>query len=112
MTRSLLPRFIIVGGAPASGKTTLAEQLAAELSLPLLTKDLFKEALFDYPGLPADRERSGELSRAAYAALYRVAARAHRRRNQPDPRSQLPPRALGARALAPGRALAGRRHPL
>ena len=75
MTRGPVPRLVIVGGAPASGKTTLAERLAAESSLPLLTKDLFKEALFDSLGLPADRERSGELSRAAYIMLYRVAAR-------------------------------------
>ncbi|HEX5416950.1 MAG TPA: ATP-binding protein [Chloroflexota bacterium] len=75
MTLTPVPRLILIGGAPASGKTTLAERLATELSLPLLTKDLFKEALFDSLGIPADRERSAELSRAAFTILYRVAAR-------------------------------------
>jgi len=71
----IVPRLVLVGGAPASGKTTLAEQLAEELSLPLVTKDLLKEALFDSLGVPADRERSAELSRAAYTVLYRIASR-------------------------------------
>jgi predicted kinase len=67
-------RLILVGGAPASGKTTLAERLAADLGYPLLTKDLIKESFFDALGSP-DREYSKKLSLASYAVLYRVAQR-------------------------------------
>src|SRR6187397_2538811 len=35
---------------PASGKSTLAAQLAAELGIPYFTKDDFKELLFDTGG--------------------------------------------------------------
>jgi predicted kinase len=41
------PLLLIVTGPPAAGKTTLAVRLAADLRLPLFTKDLFKEALHD-----------------------------------------------------------------
>lgn len=68
------PPLVIVGGAPASGKTTLARRLAGALSLPLLTKDDIKEALFDALG-PADMEQSRRLGRASYSVLYVVAAR-------------------------------------
>jgi predicted kinase len=39
--------FVLVVGWPASGKSTLAAALAAELDLPLLAKDEVKEALMD-----------------------------------------------------------------
>ncbi len=65
---------MLVGGAPASGKTTLTRVLARELCLPLLTKDLVKEALFDTLG-SGDRQRSRELSLAAYAVLYAIVTR-------------------------------------
>ncbi len=68
------PPLVIVSGAPASGKTTLARRLAAALSLPLLTKDDIKEALFDVLG-PADIEQSRQLGRASYRVLYVIAAR-------------------------------------
>jgi len=68
------PPLVIVSGAPASGKTTLARRLAAALSLPLLTKDDIKEALFDALGTP-DLEQSRQLGRAAYRVLYLIAAR-------------------------------------
>ena len=68
------PLLVIVSGSPASGKSTLAAQLASDFGLPLFSKDLLKEALFDTLGA-ADRERSRELSVAAYRLLYTIAAR-------------------------------------
>ena len=44
------PIVILVSGMPASGKSTLAAQLAAELGIPYFTKDDFKELLFDTGG--------------------------------------------------------------
>jgi predicted kinase len=41
---------VLVSGAPGSGKTTLAVPLAAQLDLPLLSKDIIKEQLFDTLG--------------------------------------------------------------
>src|SRR4051794_10844242 len=44
------PLAVVVSGIPASGKTTLARQLALALELPLVSKDVIKEALFDALG--------------------------------------------------------------
>ena len=65
---------MIVGGAPATGKTTLAERLGASLALPVITKDEIKERLADALGA-GDRERSRELGAATYALLYGLAGR-------------------------------------
>jgi predicted kinase len=73
-TRETQPRLIIVSGAPASGKSTLAERLARELHHPLLAKDAFKESLADTLG-SRDREWSKALGLAAMRLLYDVAAR-------------------------------------
>jgi predicted kinase len=61
----------IILGSPASGKTTLARRLAADLNLPCLCKDDVKEALFDVLG-SKDREWSRRLSDASFAALARL----------------------------------------
>ncbi len=45
-----MPPQIIVCGPPASGKTLLAEQLSLTLSLPVISKDLIKDALMDHLG--------------------------------------------------------------
>lgn len=63
------PVLVIVSGSAASGKTTLAERLAHDLCLPLLSRDGFKECLMDVLGCP-DRQRSRELGAASYAILY------------------------------------------
>src|SRR5580658_5744058 len=62
----------IILGSPASGKTTLARRLAADLGLPCLYKDDVKEALFDVLG-SKDREWSRLLSDASFAALAQLA---------------------------------------
>ena len=69
--------LIIVNGLPGSGKTTLAKQLASELSLPLFRKDAIKETLAD--GLISIRPRhetsiewSQQLGRTSAAVLWRL----------------------------------------
>jgi predicted kinase len=66
------PLVLIVTGPPASGKSSLGRQLAASLGLPLLSKDLFKESLFDSLGW-GDREWSRRLGGASMQLLYRSA---------------------------------------
>jgi predicted kinase len=66
--------FVVVGGAPATGKTTLALALGVSLGLPVITKDDIKEALAA-PFATGDREWSKQLGVAAYSALYAVAER-------------------------------------
>lgn len=65
--------FVLVGGWPASGKTTLARALAAELGLAYLSKDEVKEALMDRLGAPGTVQESRELGAAAVTAVLRVA---------------------------------------
>ena len=63
---------ILIAGAPASGKTTLARSLGARLNLPILSKDNIKETLFD--ALPVNGEWSRPLGRASYRLLLRLIA--------------------------------------
>lgn len=65
--------FVLVGGWPGSGKTTLSHALASHLDLPCLSKDAVKEALMDALGAPASVEESRTLGRAAVFALLRAA---------------------------------------
>lgn len=62
------PLLIIVGGPPAAGKSSTAEWLAKEFTLPLLSRDFFKEAMMDTLGSP-DAETTHEYGIAAYAIL-------------------------------------------
>jgi predicted kinase len=65
--------FVVVSGPPASGKSTLAPQLAGALSLPLVAKDVIKDALMSVLPVP-DLEASREIGRAAVRAMFAVAA--------------------------------------
>jgi predicted kinase len=65
--------FVLVGGWPGSGKTTLSRALASELGIDCLSKDDFKEALMDRLGAPATVEESRELGVAAVVALLDAA---------------------------------------
>jgi predicted kinase len=63
---------VVVSAPPASRKSTLATALAAELGLPPLAKDRFKDALMDSLGAP-DLDASRRLGAAALATLLAVA---------------------------------------
>lgn len=69
--------FVLVGGWPGSGKTTLSRALALELGIPYLSKDVLKEALMDALGAPATVEESRELGRAAVFAVLGAARGCH-----------------------------------
>jgi predicted kinase len=71
--RSARPLVVlIVTGPPASGKSTIGRELAAALRLPYLSKDLFKETLFDALGWH-DRAWSQRLGGASMDLLFRSA---------------------------------------
>jgi predicted kinase len=61
--------LIIILGPPATGKTTLGRRLAADLRLPFLGRDDFKERLFDRLGW-RDREWSRQLGMASWDLLW------------------------------------------
>jgi hypothetical protein len=65
--------FVLVGGWPGSGKTTLGRALAKELDLAFLSKDELKEALMDGLGAPATVEESERLGAAAVRCVLRAA---------------------------------------
>lgn len=63
------PRWILITGLPATGKSTLAGHLATRFGVPLLAKDTFKEALLDAAG-PVDAVRSRALSNQSFERLF------------------------------------------
>lgn len=67
--------YVLVTGLPGSGKTTIAEPLAAALDLPLLARDTIKEALWDALG-GGDLAWSRRLGAASAEAFWRLAAQA------------------------------------
>jgi predicted kinase len=62
-------RLIVVSGASASGKTHIADALAAHLDAPVLHKDTFKESMMD-AAPPETREESAQLGRLAWPVLF------------------------------------------
>lgn len=63
---------MIFTGPPASGKSALAEQVAAELPWPLFTKDEFKESLADVFEVDS-LEWSHRLGSASFVLLFEIA---------------------------------------
>ena len=71
MNEGTLPLVVIVGGAPATGKTTLAGPLADALGLPLLSKDLIKESLMNSFAV-IDIAMSERIGGAAWELLFLI----------------------------------------
>ena len=69
------PRLVIVSGSSASGKSSIARELAAEMGLASLALDDVKEGLFDSLGLPKDEAESERLDIAAYLLIDRLGRR-------------------------------------
>lgn len=72
---------ILVTGIPAAGKSTMAEFLASELKIPVISKDTIKEILFDNVGFQS-REEKVKLGTASLEIMY-YAARQLMRMRQP-----------------------------
>ena len=70
-------RIVLVSGAPAAGKTSLARPLAGLLKLPLIAKDDIKETLVDVLGdQGGDLAWSRKIGGAAMELLWKLAERA------------------------------------
>lgn len=65
------PTLIVVSGMWASGKTTLARRLAADLNLPLIYRDGIKESFFDAVG-QASREELDKLGTGSYGIMFHI----------------------------------------
>jgi predicted kinase len=61
--------LIIVTGLPCSGKTNLGRQISGLFKIPFISKDEFKERLFDTLGW-IDRAWSKKLSGASYEMMF------------------------------------------
>lgn len=65
------PTLVVVTGPPASGKSTIARELARELGMPFVSKDDLKERLYETFG--SDDELQPAIDGAALAILFSVA---------------------------------------
>ena len=64
--------LVLINGPPCAGKSHLTDVLAASTSLPIMTKDMIKETVYDSAGW-ADRDWSRRLGTAASALLWMFA---------------------------------------
>lgn len=64
-------RLLLVTGAPATGKTSLAREVGQKYGLPVITKDDFKERLFNELGW-SDRQWSRKIGKASYTLMYYI----------------------------------------
>jgi predicted kinase len=65
------PSLILVSGAPATGKTTIANLLFMRLRIPIISKDVIKESLFETMG-HSDREWSKKLGFSSIVLMFEL----------------------------------------
>ena len=65
----MYPTILIVTGRPAAGKSTLSKWLSKELKIPLVSKDIIREELFDRLGWK-DRKWAQELGKASMDMMF------------------------------------------
>jgi predicted kinase len=66
--------FVLVSGAPGSGKSTVASKLTPALQMPLIAKDMIKESIWDALSPPAgDLGWSRRVGGAAMELLWALA---------------------------------------
>lgn len=78
MTTASGKTVILINGVPASGKSSVARQIADHFQLPYLTLDDVKEPFMSLMA-PVDRATNRQLGKAAYAAIWSAVAQAPER---------------------------------
>ncbi len=66
-----MPTLILVSGAPATGKTTIAAAISRELGIACIHKDVIKESLLDSLGT-RDREWSKQVGAASIRLMFKL----------------------------------------
>lgn len=69
----ITPKLFLIVGPPASGKTTLARKLEADLNLPVVGSDEIKEQICSGLGIRDDENWSDKLNAACYDLLFSFA---------------------------------------
>lgn len=66
------PLLIIITGFPATGKTTFAKKISADMKLPLVCVDELKEMMFDRIGNWEDERLFDSVSKTSYDLAYHI----------------------------------------
>jgi 2-phosphoglycerate kinase len=69
------PTLILVSGPVASGKTVVSERLSRALSIPVYSRDMFKELMFDSLGWEGDQEWLDAIGYVANENLFQIMRR-------------------------------------
>lgn len=65
--------LIVIGGIPASGKTTYGNEISRKLKVPIFSKDKFKEVIYDsIDHSKLEYEQKRKLGVTSYSVLYAV----------------------------------------